>query len=60
LQAEILPFARAVPPSRPRRIDVRIAAADGRAPIGRSRIFRVTAVALDLLLQLATRLEGGP
>ena len=29
-------------PPRPRRIDVRISAADGRAPIGRTRVLRLT------------------
>ena len=53
-QASIL---RLVRPPRPRRLDCRIAASDGRAPIGRSRIFRLTESGLDVLIACAERLE---
>jgi hypothetical protein len=47
------------PPPRPRRrIEVRIAAADWRAPYGRSRAFRLTHDDLDELIAFALRLEA--
>lgn len=53
------PYLRLVPRSpRPRRIDVRISAADGRAPYGRSRVFRLAESDLDQLINAATRLEA--
>jgi hypothetical protein len=49
---------RLVPsPPRPRRIDVRISAADGRAPVGRTKIFRLTDHAFEQLIDVALRLE---
>jgi hypothetical protein len=46
------------PPSpRPRRLEVRISVADGRAPHGRSRLFRLIERHLDELIAVATRLE---
>lgn len=50
------------PPSRPRHrhLAVRISAADGRAPIGRSRAFKLSDHDLGALIALAMRLEGGP
>ncbi|MDQ6868812.1 MAG: hypothetical protein M3178_10565 [Pseudomonadota bacterium] len=45
------------PPPRPRRIEVRIAVLDGRAPYGRSRPFRLTPRDLDELISHAERLE---
>ena len=50
-----------VPPPltpRPRRLEVRIDASDGRSPIGRSRIFRLHERDLDQLINAATRLEA--
>lgn len=49
---------RLVPPPRPRRIEVRFAAADARAPIGRTRIFRLTESDLERLIDHAVRLES--
>jgi hypothetical protein len=43
---------------RPRRLDVRIIAADGRAPYGRAGPFRLTHDELDELVAVATRLEA--
>jgi hypothetical protein len=52
------PYLRLVPREPlPRRIDVRISAADGRAPTGRSRAFRLSDHGLDELLAHAERLE---
>ncbi len=45
------------PPPRPRRLEVRISVADGRAPIGRSRAFRLTHDDLDDLIAIAMRME---
>jgi len=39
---------------------VRIAASDGRAPIGRSRLLRLTEPDLAWLLEAAQRLERAP
>jgi hypothetical protein len=47
-------------PARPRRLDVRITAADGRAPIGRSRAFRLAGPDLDELIDVALRMERAP
>jgi hypothetical protein len=44
-------------PPRPRRLEVRIAAADGRAPYGRSRVFRLAHDELDELIAVALRME---
>ncbi|PNE11329.1 MAG: hypothetical protein CR217_09315 [Beijerinckiaceae bacterium] len=55
------PYLRVVaptPPPRPRRLEVRISAADGRAPYGRSRPFRLTHDDLDELIAVALRIEG--
>jgi hypothetical protein len=52
---------RLVPPARPprpRRLDVRISATDGRAPYGRSRIFRLHERDIDELVDIATRMEA--
>jgi hypothetical protein len=54
------PNLRLVPPAplpRPRRIEIRISAADRRTPIGRTRPFRLTPDDLDELIAAATRLE---
>jgi len=45
-------------PPRPRRIDARIAAADGRAPHGRSRALKLTLSDLAWLIEAAERLEA--
>jgi hypothetical protein len=37
---------------------VRISAADGRAPIGRTRVLRLTERDFERLLEAATRLEA--
>jgi hypothetical protein len=42
---------------QPRRLEVRISVADGRAPFGRTRIFRLTESDLDQLINAATLLE---
>jgi hypothetical protein len=42
---------------QPRRLEVRIAAADGRSPFGRSRAFRLTQDDLDELIAVAMRIE---
>jgi hypothetical protein len=55
------PHLRLVPrpgPRRPRRIEVRIAAADQRALYGRSRAFRLTHDDLDELIAVAMRMEA--
>jgi hypothetical protein len=49
---------RLVPPPRPRRLGVRITAADGRAPIGRTRVLRLTERDFERLIEAATRLEA--
>jgi hypothetical protein len=61
----VLPFPSAelrprfVPrPPRPRHIEVRIAAADGRAPYCRSRVFRLHERDLAELVAIAMRLES--
>jgi hypothetical protein len=54
-QAEIF---RLVRPLRPRRIDVRITAADGRSAIGRSRHFRLSDFDLERLIAVAMRVEA--
>ena len=46
------------PPPRPRRLDVRIAASDGREPIGRTRPIRLSDRDVDELVDFALRLEG--
>lgn len=46
------------PPPRPRRLDVRIAASDGREPIGRTRPLKLTESDLAWLLDAAQRLEA--
>ena len=54
-------WLRVVPPPappRPRRIDVRIAASDGRSPIGRTRALRLSRDDLDALIDVALRMEG--
>lgn len=48
---------RLVPPS-PRRLEVRISVADGRAAFGRSRPFRITENDLRELVDVAQRLEA--
>lgn len=54
-QGKILEFpARRI---RPRRIDVRIAAAAGLTPVGRSRAFRLSHDDLDELIAAAMRME---
>lgn len=58
--AVILPFPRRARAVRPRLLDVRIAASDGRAPIGRSRLLRLTEPDLAWLLEAAQRLERAP
>lgn len=45
-------------PPRPTRLEVRIAAADGHSPIGRSRSFRITEDSLRQLIDHALRLEA--
>jgi hypothetical protein len=55
------PHLRLVPPPsppRPRRLEVRIAAADGRAPIGRTRMLRLTERDFERLLEAAVQMEG--
>jgi hypothetical protein len=55
------PHLRLLPPPsppRPRRIDVRISAADGRAPIGRTRLFRLSERNLQELIDTAMRMEA--
>jgi hypothetical protein len=52
---------RLVPPAsppRPRRLEVRIAAANGRSPIGRTRLFRFSERNLQELIDTAMRLEA--
>jgi|HubBroStandDraft_6_1064221.scaffolds.fasta_scaffold840078_2 hypothetical protein len=46
------------PPPRPRRIDVRISAFDGRAPMGRTRPIRLTERDFAWLIEAAERLEA--
>ena len=48
----------APPPSRPRRLEIRIVAADGRSPIGRSRAFRITEDNLRQLIDHAFRMDA--
>lgn len=45
-------------PSWPRRLEVRISATDGRAPIGRTRPLRLTERDFERLLEAAERLEA--
>ena len=45
---------------RPRRIDVRISVADGRAPIARSRLFKLSDRNLQELIDHATQMERRP
>ena len=52
------PHLRLVPPARPRRLEVRIAAADGRSPIGRTRVLRLTERDFERLIEAAIRLEA--
>jgi hypothetical protein len=59
-QAKSRARLRLVPPPnppRPRRIDVRIAATDGRGPIGRTRPLRLTESVVKNAVQKATRHE---
>jgi hypothetical protein len=42
---------------QPRRLEVRISVADGRAPFGRTRIFRLTESDLDQLIAVAMRTQ---
>jgi hypothetical protein len=50
---------RLVPRSpRPRRIDMRISAADGRAPFGRSRLVRLSERDFARLIEAAGKLEA--
>jgi hypothetical protein len=51
--ATLLPF-----PPRPRRIEVRISATDGRAPIGRTRPLTLRESDFERLIEAAERLEG--
>ena len=46
------------PPARPRRIEVRIAARDGPAPVGRTRTLHLTRDDLDELIDHALQLEA--
>jgi hypothetical protein len=46
------------PQPRSRRIEVRISAMDGRAPIGRTRLLRLTERDFERLLAAAERLEA--
>jgi hypothetical protein len=46
-------------PARPRRLEVRISATDGRAPIGRSRLVRLRESDFARLIETAVRLEAG-
>jgi hypothetical protein len=46
------------PPPRLRRLSVRIALADGRSPIGLTRIFRLTDHDFEQLVDAAARLEA--
>jgi hypothetical protein len=46
------------PPPRLHRLSLRIAAADGRSPIGQTRIFRLTDHDFEQLVDDATRLEA--
>jgi hypothetical protein len=43
---------------RPRRIDVRISAADGRSPIGRTRPLKLIEPDIERLVDFALRLEA--
>jgi hypothetical protein len=47
-------------PSWPRRLEIRIAVSDGRAPIGRSRPLRLRESDLAWLIEAAARLEARP
>jgi hypothetical protein len=47
---------RPPPPPRQRRIEVRISAMDGRSPIGRTRVLRLTERDFERLIEAATRL----
>jgi hypothetical protein len=47
-------------PPRPRPLEVRISAADGRSAFGRSRAFRLTHDDLDELIAVAMRMERRP
>jgi hypothetical protein len=51
--AIVVPF-----PPRPRRLDVRISAFYGRAPLGRTRPIRLTERDFTRLLEAAERLEA--
>jgi hypothetical protein len=55
------PHLRLVPPPsppRPRRIEVRISFADGRTPVGRTKIFRLYPSDFEQLVDVALRLES--
>lgn len=60
----VVPFSQGLrlvrPPSppRPRRLEVRISVADGRAPFGRTRLFRLSDRNLQELIDTALRLEA--
>jgi hypothetical protein len=45
-------------PPRPRRIEVRISVADARAPIGRTRLLRLTEPDFERLVETAVRMEA--
>jgi hypothetical protein len=53
-----LRLVRSPSPPRPRRLEVRIAVADARAPIGRTRLFRLSERNLQELIDTAMRLEA--
>jgi hypothetical protein len=46
------------PPPRPRRLEIRISAADHRTPYGHTRPIRLTHDDLDELIAVAVRMEG--
>jgi len=57
-RAQHLRLVPPAPPPRPRRlVEVRIAASDGRLPIGRTRPIRLSDRDVDLLVDYALRLE---
>ena len=53
-----LRLVTAAQPPRPRRLEVRIAASDGRVPIGRTRPLRLSRDDLDWLIDEAVRREA--
>ena len=53
------PCLRLVPQQpQPRRIKVRISVADARAPIGRTRLLRLTEPDFERLVETAVRMEA--